>query len=61
LAGPSAPPVPVQAGPHLKQPSDITGMVQFPPGTKSLLSKYLTPEVYEKYRGQTDECGVSFE
>jgi len=30
LCGPAAPPVPVQAGPHLKTPADITGMVEFP-------------------------------
>ena len=51
----------VQAGPHLRQPSDIRGMVCFPPGTKSLLSKYLTPEVYAKYRNKKDGAGVSFE
>jgi hypothetical protein len=45
----------------LKIPSDITGMVEFPAGTKSLLCKYLTPDVFNKYRGQVDECGVSFE
>lgn len=36
-------------------------MVCFPPGTKSLLSKYLTPEIYAKYRGKKDAAGVSFE
>ncbi len=36
-------------------------MIQFPAGTHSLLSKYLTPAVYEKYRGQMDKFGVSFE
>jgi hypothetical protein len=61
LAGPAAAPIPVDAGPHLRTPSDLTGMISFPPGTKSLLSKYLTPEIYNKYRGQVDECGVSFE
>ena len=51
----------VKAGTHLKQPSDITGFVEFPEGTKSLLSKYLTKEVYDKYKGQKDKAGVSFE
>ena len=55
------PEVAVKAGPHLKKPSDITGMVEFPAGTKSLLSKYLTPEVYANYRRKNDPCGVSFE
>ena len=36
-------------------------MVEFPPGTKSLLCKYLTPEMYNKYKGNKDKCGVSFE
>jgi hypothetical protein len=36
-------------------------MLEFPEGTKSLLSKYLTPEVFEKYKGKKDKAGVSFE
>ena len=36
-------------------------MLEFPAGTKSLLSKYLTQEVYEKYQGKKDKAGVSFE
>jgi hypothetical protein len=39
----------VKAGPHLKKPEDITGLVEFPAGTKSLLCKYLTPDVQTKY------------
>lgn len=35
--------VPVKAGSHLKKPEDITGHVDFPAGTSSLLCKYLTP------------------
>jgi creatine kinase/arginine kinase len=65
LAGPSAAKkaadVPVKAGPHLKKPEDITGPVEFPAGTSSLLCKYLTPEVYNKYKGMKDKAGVSFE
>jgi creatine kinase/arginine kinase len=60
-AAPLAAAVPVKAGPHLKKPEDITGMVEFPKGTQSLLSRFLTPEVYNKYRGQKDKAGVSFE
>jgi creatine kinase/arginine kinase len=51
----------VKAGPHLKAPEDITGMVEFPAGTKSLVCKYLTEDVYNKYKGQKDKAGVSFE
>ena len=54
-------PVPVTAGPSLRKPSDITGIVTFPPGSKSLLSKFLTPEVYQKYAHKTDSAGCSFE
>jgi hypothetical protein len=53
--------VPVKAGTHLKKPEDITGPVEFPAGTKSLLCKYLTPEVMNKYHGKKDKAGVSFE
>ena len=63
LCGPvvTAAAVAVKAGPHLKTPADITGMVEFPAGTKSLLCKYLTPEIYNEYRGKKDSCGVPFE
>lgn len=33
----------------------------FPPGTGSLLSKCLTRDVWNKYRGQTDHFGFLFE
>ena len=51
----------VKAGPHLKKPEDITGFVVFPAGTTSLVSKYCTKEVYNKYKGKKDKAGVSFE
>lgn len=51
----------VKAGPHLKKIEDISGMLEFPPGTKSLLCKYLTPEIYNKYKGKKDKAGVPFE
>jgi hypothetical protein len=41
----------VKAGPHLKKQEDITGCVDFPAGTKSLLCKYLTKDVMTKYFG----------
>ena len=64
LAGAAAKPAAagnVKAGPHLKKPEDITGFVEFPAGTTSLVSKYLTKDVYNKYKGQKDTAGVSFE
>jgi len=51
---------PVKAGPHLKKPEDITGMVEFPAGTKSLLSKYLSKDIYTKFADTKDKAGVSF-
>ena len=51
----------VKAGPHLKSTADITGPIEFPPGTKSLLCKYLTKDVFAKYHGKKDKAGVSFE
>jgi hypothetical protein len=51
----------VKAGPHLKKPEDITGFVEFPAGTSSLVSKYCTKAVYDKYKGKKDKAGVSFE
>ena len=58
---PAAAPGTVNAGPHLKKPEDITGIPVFPAGTTSLLSKYLSKEVYDKYKGKKDKAGVSFE
>jgi len=52
---------PVKAGPHLKKPEDITGMVEFPKDTKSLLCKYLSKDIYNKFKGTKDKSGVSFE
>ena len=52
---------PVKAGPHLKKPEDLTGLPEFPAGTKSLLCKYLSPEIFKKYAGKKDGAGVSFE
>jgi len=51
----------VLAGADLKTIKDITGYVVFPEGTKSLLSKFLTRDVFTKYYGKKDKCGVSFQ
>jgi hypothetical protein len=55
-----APEVPVKAGSHLKSATDITGFPEFPPGTTSLLSKYLTKEVWDKLKDSQDACGFTF-
>lgn len=36
-----------QVGRHLKAVSELTGFPIFPEGTKSLLKKYLTREIFE--------------
>ena len=51
----------VHAGPHLKSVDQLTGPVIFPASCKSLLSVYLTPEIFNKYKGQKDKAGVPFE
>ena len=58
-AGPKQ--VPVKAGSHLKKTTDITGMIEFPEGTKSSLARFMTKDVFEKYHGKKDKAGVSFE
>ena len=37
-----------KVGPHLKKPEDIKGFPVFPPGTKSLLSKCMTKDVWDE-------------
>ena len=53
--------VPIKAGAHLKTIEDLTGFPVFPEGTVSLLCKYLTKDIYEKFKGRKDKAGVSFE
>lgn len=47
-------------GPQLKKPEDIVGFPKFPAGTKSLLMKHLTPEMWAKYHDVKDKHGFSF-
>ena len=49
-----------QCGPHLKKPDDITGFPKFPAGTKSLLMKHLTQDIWNKYHNSKDKHGFSF-
>lgn len=39
-----------QCGSHLKTHEELKGMPIFPAGTKSLLSKYLTRNIWENYK-----------
>ena len=58
-AAPSAPKI--KAGPHLKSIADLTGMVEFPAGTKSSVCRFMTEEVFNEYKGKKDKAGVPFE
>jgi len=51
----------VKAGPHLKSIADLSGMVDFPEGTKSSVARFMTEEVFNEYKGKTDKAGVPFE
>lgn len=44
----------------LKKPEDLTGFPTFPAGTKSLVSKYLTRDIWNKYADQADSFGFTF-
>ena len=44
----------------MKKPEDLTDFPLFPDGTKSLLCKHLTKEVWDEYKDMKDDCGVSF-
>jgi hypothetical protein len=50
----------VHAGPGLKTHKDLSGFPIFPEGTKSLLKKNLSKEIYMKYRNEKDKFGFSF-
>jgi hypothetical protein len=45
----------VKAGTHLKKPEDITGMVDFPAGTKSSLCRFMSKDIFNKYFGKKDK------
>lgn len=47
-------------GSHLKSPEDLKSWPQFPDGTKSLVCKYLTKDIWDKYHDKSDKYGVSF-
>merc|ERR1719223_1268738 len=47
-------------GSHLKDWDAITGLPHFPTGTKSLLSKCLTPDVWEACKDRRGKYGFSF-
>lgn len=50
----------IKVGPHLEKPEDLTAFPEFPPGTKSLLSKYLSKDVWNKLQSKSDKFGYPF-
>jgi len=49
-----------ECGGHLRSPDELVHWPQFPKGTKSLLSKFLTKEIWDMYHDKVDAAGVSF-
>jgi len=50
----------VQCGSHLASSDALNGFPVFPPGTKSLLCKFLSRDVWDKYNSQKDDFGFPF-
>ena len=51
----------VQAGPHLEKHTELVNYVVFNEDCSSLLAKHLSYEIWNKYAGQKDYAGISFE
>ena len=49
-----------KVGSQLITPADINGFPEFPEGTKSLLQKYLTKDVWLKLANRKDKFGYTF-
>lgn len=47
-------------GSHLTKPEDIVDFPKFPEGTKSLLMKNLTPQIWEQLKDKADKHGFTF-
>lgn len=50
----------IAAGPSLKSADSLIGYPIFPEGTKSLLKKYLTREVWSTLKNAADSHGFTF-
>lgn len=48
------------AGPWLSKPEDLVDWPLFPDDCKSLCAKYLSKEIWDEYKDQVDDSGVSF-
>jgi len=55
---------PIECGRHLKSDRELYDMpnswLEFPAGTKSLLSKYCTKEIFQQMTGKKDDMGYDF-
>lgn len=49
-----------KVGNHLKSWKELEGFPVFPEGTKSLLKKNLTKEIWDKYKDEKDKFGFTF-
>ena len=54
------PEVDTKCGSHLKTVTDLKGFPIFPEGTKSLMSKHLSKDIWSKYRNSYDRFGFTF-
>ena len=50
----------IKVGSHLKEPSELKGFPIFPDGTKSLLKKYLTKDIWNELKDAKDSHGFTF-
>lgn len=56
----NADPEGMMMGSHLNDPAEVTKYPYFPSGTKSLLSKTLTRDVWEACKDKRDRFGYTF-
>ena len=54
------PKIDIKVGPQLQTYEDLKGFPIFPDGTKSLLSKYLTRDIWDKLYQTKDKFGFNF-
>ena len=51
----------VRCGPHMESPESLTGYPIFPAGTKSMLARFNTREVWDQLHGKKDAHNVPYE
>lgn len=50
----------IKVGSHLNKPAEVLGFPIFPEGTKSLLKKHLSKEVWDQLKNVKDSHGFTF-